>query len=56
MIEYAASGIQTCKSVEISYCTIRNCKQDGIDFAATGLDQQVSGNTFSNNLMGDIYP
>ncbi len=54
-ISYATTGINSATGVTIQRCQIHDNRYYGIYFTATGLDANVSNNTFSNNPMGDIY-
>jgi hypothetical protein len=54
-ISYSTNGLYIDAAVSIQNCYIHDNRQYGIYFSASGLDNYIMNNTFSNNLLGDIY-
>jgi hypothetical protein len=54
-IAYSTTGIYANVSASIQNCSIHDNRQYGIDFTSLGIDQNVTNNAFSNNLLGDIH-
>ena len=54
-ISNATTGTYVETGATIQYCWIHDNRQYGINFSASGLDLNVSNNTYGNNPLGDTY-
>ncbi|MBN1600305.1 MAG: hypothetical protein JW915_01795 [Chitinispirillaceae bacterium] len=54
-ISYATNGVYVDAAVSIQNCFFHDNRQYGIYLSKTGIDGRIMDNTFSNNILGEIY-